>query len=111
MRIFSREKVDLQSSNEELKATVRDQQEQIEKLNQDTETIKVNHVNELTKLTEVKDLEKERAVLGVERKYQEQLQEIHNQYNEKLARIYEKFESNTINDNNTEKQTNKNKKQ
>lgn len=103
------------SSSEELRSTVRDQQEQIEKLTQTNKSLEVNHKNELTRLTEAKDLEKERAVLEVERQYQEKLQEIHNQYNEKLARLYEKFETsnNTSNNNRNSqsKQTNKNNKQ
>jgi chromosome segregation ATPase len=91
------------SSIEELKQTVNDQLGQIERLNEklnnaiqanekETDSLKVNFENQLTQLTNQKDLEKERAVLEAERKYQEQLQTIHDQYNEKIARLYEKFE-------------------
>lgn len=91
------------SSIEEYKETTHDQQEQIEKLTEklnstiqvnekETESLKANFENQLTQLTSQKDLEKERAVLEAERKYQEQLQAIHDQYNEKIARLYEKFE-------------------
>lgn len=93
---FNQREGRLLSSNEELKATVRDQQAQIEKLSQDNEVLEVNHSSELTRLTEAKDIERERAVLEVERQYQRNLQEIHNQYNEKLARLYEKFETKEI---------------
>ena len=91
------------SSIEELKQTVHDQHEQIERLNEklnntiqanekETESIKVNFENKLTQLTNQKDIEKERAILEIERKYQEKLQAVHDQYNEKIARLYEKFE-------------------
>lgn len=95
MADFQQRESQLLLSNEELKATVRDQQSQIEKLSQNNEDLKTNHVDQLTQLTNQKDLEKERAVLEVERKYQEKLQEIHDQYNEKLASLYEKFETTT----------------
>lgn len=91
------------SSIEELKATARDQaalneqlQEKLNKTVQDhkkeIENIGVNHNNQLTQLTTKKDLEKERAILEIERKYQEKLELSHEQYNEKLSRLYEKFE-------------------
>ncbi|KYC71321.1 hypothetical protein [Heyndrickxia coagulans] len=89
---FEQKESHLKSSIEELKSTVRDQEDQIEKLTRENEEQKVNHVNELNRLTEAKDLAKERATLEIERKYQEKLQEIHEQYNEKIARLYEKFE-------------------
>lgn len=110
---FQQKEERFQSATEELKATVRDQQDQIEKLSQNKEILKANQVNELTRLTEMKDLEKERAVLETERNYQEKLQEIHNQYNEKLARLYEKLETNTSSDqsNNQSKPKNKSIKQ
>lgn len=91
------------SSIEELKQTIHDQHEQIEKLNEklnntiqanekETDTLKVNFENQLTQLTNQKDIEKERAVIEVERKFQEKIQQLHDQYNERLARLYEKFE-------------------
>lgn len=54
--------------------------------------IKTAHSNELTQLTERKELEKERAVLEVEKAYQEKLEKSHEQYNEKIAHLYEKLE-------------------
>jgi chromosome segregation ATPase len=89
---FEQKESQWELSIEELKSTVHDQEDQIEKLNRENEVQKVNHVNELNRLTEAKDLAKERATLEIERKYQEKLQEIHEQYNEKIARLYEKFE-------------------
>jgi len=103
---FQKRESRIQSANKELEDTVRNQQDQIEKLSQDNETLKANHINELTRLTESKDLEKERAILEVERTYQVKLQEIHEQYNEKLARLYEKFESKERSNNQSKKQNN-----
>lgn len=91
------------SSIEELKTTARDQAVLIEQLQEklqritesqekEIENLKGNHINLLTQLTDKKDLEKERAVLEIERRYQEKLEKSHEQYNEKLARLYEKFE-------------------
>jgi chromosome segregation ATPase len=91
------------SSIEELKTTVHGQEISIEqlqeKLNQavqdhekEIENLKANQVNQLTQLTERKELEKERAILEIERKYQEKLELAHEQYNEKLTRLYEKLD-------------------
>lgn len=107
---FEQKENRLLSANEELNASVRDQQDQMEKMQQENETLKAHYENELTRLTEAKDLEKERAVLEVERKYQEKLQQIHDQYNEKISRLYEKFEpKERSNNNQTKKQDSKNK--
>ncbi|MGX1402376.1 DNA repair exonuclease SbcCD ATPase subunit [Bradyrhizobium japonicum] len=91
------------SSIEELKATVRDQQSTIEQLQvkldrtledhkAETENNKVNLNNQLIQLTERKELEKERAILEIERKYQAKLEQAHEQYNEKLSQLYERLE-------------------
>jgi DNA repair exonuclease SbcCD ATPase subunit len=91
------------SANEELNQTVHNQQDLIDRLNEDFNTtiqsneketvlLKTNFENQFAQLTGQKDLEKERAILEVERKHQEQLQAVHEQYNEKLARLYEKFD-------------------
>jgi chromosome segregation ATPase len=93
------------SSIDELKQTVHDQHEQIERLNEklnntiqanekDTDSLKVNFENQLTQLTNQKDIEKERAVIEIERKFQEKIQQLHDQYNEKIARLYEKLDRN-----------------
>jgi DNA repair exonuclease SbcCD ATPase subunit len=100
---FQQKESRLVSSIDEYKQTVHDQQEQIEKLTEklnvtiqnnekELESLKVNFNNRLTQLTTAKDLEKERAVIEVERKFQDKIQQLHDQYNEKIARLYEKFE-------------------
>jgi chromosome segregation ATPase len=109
---FDQKESRMGSSIDELKETVRDQEALInqlqEKLDQavenhikELENLKVNHVNELTQVSDKKDVEKDRAVLDIERRYQEKLEKAHDQYNEKLTRLYEKFEmkenSNTSN--------------
>lgn len=92
------------SAIEEMKTTAADQRSSIEKLTEklnstiaanekEMDSLKVNLGNQLTQLTNQKDLEKERAVLEVERKFQDKLQEVHDQYNEKLAALYAKFEA------------------
>jgi chromosome segregation ATPase len=94
----------LSSSIEELKSTARDQAALIEQLQgrlektvqnhkDEMDTQKVNFENQLTQLTDRKDLERDRAILEIERKYQEKLEKIHEQYNEKLAGLYERLET------------------
>lgn len=93
------------SSIEELKATARDlaaltehSQGTLDKTThehkKEIETIKINHSNQLTQLTEKKELEKERAILEIERSYQAKLEKSHEQYNEKITNLYEKLEMN-----------------
>ncbi|MDP4085783.1 MAG: hypothetical protein Q8934_14350 [Bacillota bacterium] len=91
------------SSIEELKTTIIDQEARIKQFQERLENMvvernnlieeyKVNLNNQLTQLTDRKDLEKDRAILEIERKYQEKLEKIHEQYNEKLAGLYERLE-------------------
>jgi chromosome segregation ATPase len=100
---FSEKERRMISSIEELKDTVRDQaaltdqlQGNLDKTIQDhkkeVEATRVNYDNRLTQLTEKKELEKERAILEIERKYQEKLEKSHEQYNDKIASLYEKLE-------------------
>ena len=100
---FTEKESRLVSSIDELKATARDQealinvlQSNLEKAIEDhkgeLENQKVNFNNQLTQLTDRKELEKERAVLEIERKYQAKLEQAHEQYNEKITRLYEKLE-------------------
>jgi chromosome segregation ATPase len=97
------------SSIEELKTTARDQATTIEhlkeKLNNAIEDHKeeldkqmVNHSNQLTQLTDRKELEKERAILEIERKYQAKLEKLQDQYNEKITSLYEKLDRNDVED-------------
>ncbi|WP_052353847.1 coiled-coil domain-containing protein [Neobacillus jeddahensis] len=92
------------SSIEELKTTTRDQEALINQLQtkltkviddykNEIENLRANQVNQLTQLTDKKELEKERAILEIERKYQAKLEQSHEQYNEKLAGLYERLES------------------
>lgn len=101
---FEQQKSRFTSAIEELKATVHDLQGQIEKLNgklnstietneKEKKSLQANHDSQLTQLTGQKDLEKERAILEIRQEYQDKLQAIHDQYNEKLASLYEKLEA------------------
>jgi DNA repair exonuclease SbcCD ATPase subunit len=94
----------LTSSIEELKSKAREQAALIERLQErldktvqnhknELENHKVNLKNQLTQLTNRKDLERDRAILEIERKYQEKLEKNHEQYNEKLAGLYERLET------------------
>jgi chromosome segregation ATPase len=87
----------------ELNTTVREQEGMIEQLQdkltrtiedhqKEVDNLKVNLDNQLTQLTDRKELEKERALLELERKYQEKLEKAHEQYNEKLSALYEKLD-------------------
>ncbi|MEC1524447.1 hypothetical protein P9D43_20810 [Neobacillus niacini] len=90
---FQQKESRLVSSIEELKATVHEQKQLLISKEREMESLKVNYSNQLTQLTSQKDLEKASAILVVKQEYQEKLQTIHDQYNEKLARIYEKLEN------------------
>jgi chromosome segregation ATPase len=92
------------SLNDELRDSARELLTQNEQIKEESkrinnnhekeiENLKVNHVNQLTQLAEKKDLEKERAILEIERAYQEKLEKSHEQYNEKLSRLYERLET------------------
>lgn len=100
---FGEKESRLLSSIEELKTTARDQATSIEQLQgklnhavqehkKEIEDSKAKQVNQLTQLADKKELEKERAVLEIERKYQAKLENSHDQYNEKLTRLYEKLD-------------------
>jgi chromosome segregation ATPase len=102
------------SSNEELKATARDQAALIEQLEEklnktieghegELESQRVNFNNQLTQLTDRKELEKERAILEIERKYQAKLEAMQDQYNEKITRLYEKLDRNDDEENKQKK--------
>ncbi|MFY2157972.1 hypothetical protein ACOSZF_20395 [Cytobacillus firmus] len=91
------------SSIEELQTTVHDQRQAvtdleaqlnktIEESKKENEGLKVYYENQLTQVNDKKELEKERAILEVERKYQEKLEKAHEQYNQKIASLYEKLE-------------------
>lgn len=95
------------SLNDELRISAQDLldengkiKEKLEKALEDhkkeIETLKSNNNNQLTQLADKKDLEKERAILAIERAYQEKLEKAHEQYNEKLAGLYEKLESKDV---------------
>jgi hypothetical protein len=43
-------------------------------------------------------LEKERAILEIERKYQAKLEKLQDQYNEKITSLYEKLDGNDVED-------------
>jgi DNA repair exonuclease SbcCD ATPase subunit len=101
---FGEKESRMTSSIEELKSTARDQATLIEQLQEgldktvqhhqnELDNQKVNFENQLTQLTDRKDLERDRAILEIERKYQEKLEKIHEQYNEKLAGLYERLET------------------
>jgi chromosome segregation ATPase len=105
---FEQKENGMKSSIEELKATVHNQAEQLERLGErlkntasekerEAQAYKDDLENQLTRLAERKDLERERVVLDIERQYQQKLQEVHEQYNEKIGRLYEKFERNEPN--------------
>jgi hypothetical protein len=59
---------------------------------------RVNHSNQLIQLTDRKELEKERAILEIERKYQAKLEKLQDQYNEKITSLYEKLDGNDVED-------------
>jgi chromosome segregation ATPase len=103
--VYAEKESRMVSSLEDLKASAHDQEALIKQLQtklntaiddhkSEIENLKANHVNQLTQLTDRKELEKERAILEIERKYQAKLEAIQDQYNEKITRLYEKLDRN-----------------
>lgn len=100
---FAEKEERMVSSIEELKSTVRHKSSIIDQLEEklnvaiedhkgEMENQKVNFNNQLTQLTDRKEIEKERAILEIERKYQAKLAEMQEQYNDKITRLYEKLD-------------------
>jgi chromosome segregation ATPase len=100
---FKQKERELETTIIDSRRIIEDQRKQVEQLTlklsttfqenkRESESLKVNFENRLTQLTNQKDIEKERAILEIERKYQEKLQSVHDQFNEKIARLYGMFE-------------------
>ncbi|MFZ0446524.1 MAG: hypothetical protein WAM95_18230 [Bacillus sp. (in: firmicutes)] len=71
----------------------KDQEKEIEKLYQQIESLNTNHIVELERLTEKKDYEKDKALLDVERDYQQKLLSASEEYNNRFKEMYEEIHS------------------
>lgn len=90
---FTLERERLQSQVEEISIQNDDQQDQIRELTREIESLKANHVNELERLTEKKDFEREKALLEIEREYQQKLLQSNEGYNIRIKEMYEEINS------------------
>lgn len=88
---YSNERERFKSQIEELVTSSRDQQDEIDRLKQDTATMIHNHETELERSNERKDYEKDRAILEAERSYQERLLKANEEYNDKIRSLYDEL--------------------
>lgn len=87
----SKERDRLQSQVKEITLQTQDQQDKIKELKQNIESLKNNHVVELERITEKKDFEKDRALLELEKEYQNKLATTHEEHNEKIKQLYDEM--------------------
>lgn len=87
----SKESERLQSQVKEITLQTQDQQDEIKELKQMIENLRNNHVVELEHTTEKKDFEKDRALLELEREYQNKLAVAHEDHNEKIKQLYDEL--------------------
>lgn len=85
---FSIEKAKLDSQVKEVMSQNDSQQEEIKELKSQIETTKTNHSLELDRLIDKKDLEKEKAIIDVERNFQDKLLKANEGYSEKINALY-----------------------
>jgi FtsZ-binding cell division protein ZapB len=90
----SKEQERMQSQVKEVMGQNADQLDEIKILKQQLQSLKDNHVIELERTTEKKDFEREKALLEVEREWQQKLTQANTDYSNTLKGLYEQI--NTI---------------
>lgn len=85
---FASERDQLQSQVKEISIQANDQQDEIKELKQQLQSLKDSHSIELERLTEKKDYEKDKALLEVEREYQQKLLQSNEEYTDKIQKLY-----------------------
>lgn len=90
---IAQERKQLQSQINEVMNQNDDQQDEIEELKRQIESLNNSHAIELERTIEKKDYEKDKALLEVEREYQQKLLQANTEYNEKITEYNEKIKS------------------
>lgn len=88
---FSKQRERLQSQVKEITLQTQDQKDEIKELKQTIESLKNNHATELERTAEKKDFEKDRALLELEKDYQNKLTTTHEEHNEKVKQLYDEM--------------------
>jgi chromosome segregation ATPase len=87
----SKERERLQSQVREVMGQNADQQEEIKALERRMESLQTNHAIELERVVERKDVEREKALLEIEREYQHKLTQANSEYTNTLKELYEQL--------------------
>jgi FtsZ-binding cell division protein ZapB len=89
----SKERERLQSQVKEVMGQNADQLEDIKTLQRQIESLQSSHTIELERTNEKKDFEREKAVLEIEREYQQKLLQSNEEYNNRIKIMYEEMNS------------------
>jgi DNA repair exonuclease SbcCD ATPase subunit len=90
---FATEKSQLLSQIKEISNQNNVHQNEIKELKQQLLLLKNNHAIELERLVEKKDYEKDKALLEIERQYQQKLLQSNEEYNNRIKEMYEEINS------------------
>ena len=89
---FATEKDRLVSQFKELSDQAKDQATEIEKRDKQIESLKNNHAMEIERLTERLDYEKSKALLDMEKEYQQRLLQSNEDYNNRIQAKYDEID-------------------
>jgi chromosome segregation ATPase len=88
---YIKEREKFQSQVKEVMGQNADQQEEIKTLERQVESLHSNHAIELERVAERKDVEREKALLEIERDHQHKLTEVNKEYTNTLKGLYEQL--------------------
>lgn len=88
-----KEKQKFQSKVDELMIDIKDKDEELKELSREYTTAKRDHTNELERVNSQKELEREKALLEVERKHQEKLLAVNEEHNKQIKELYTEREN------------------
>lgn len=88
---FAQERERMESQVKEMSTQNEDQQGEIKELKQQLQSLKDHHAIEVERLTEKKDYEKDKALLDLEREYQQKLLSANEEYTVKIQKMYEEI--------------------
>lgn len=88
---FAREQERLESQVKEIITQNNDQQDEIKDLKQQLQLFKNHHAIEIERLTEKKNYERDKALLGIEREYQQKLLQSNEEYIARIKDLYEEI--------------------
>lgn len=90
---FSYEREQLQSQIKEVTEQTDDQQDEIKDLKQQIESLQERHIVDVERLTEKKDYEKDKALLDLEREYQQKLLQSNEEYTNQIKELYKEMDN------------------